>query len=294
MIVRFLTIQPFLHIATQAETYLEPGMILLNEQEYPFTPGQTIGELAAACKPAADIFILNGFPAQSGTLIQDGDSCSLIERGAKLTDNEIDALLSARHTPGIHQQIRTSTIAILGLGGLGSAVAGAMAKIGIGKMLLSDYDVVEPSNLNRQHYFVDQIGMLKTSALQENLLRMNPSLSLQLIEEQLTESRLPELFSKVDVLIECFDTPVMKAATLRSVLSKMVDVAYVGSSGMAGFGENNTIVTRMLRPGVYIVGDAISEAAPGMGLMAPRVGIAAHHQANQALRILLGEAPKRN
>jgi len=86
----------------------------------------------------------------------------------------------------------------------------------------------------------------------------------------------------------------MKAATLRSVLSKMVDVAYVGSSGMAGFGENNTIVTRMLRPGVYIVGDAISEAAPGMGLMAPRVGIAAHHQANQALRILLGEAPKRN
>jgi len=90
---------------------------------------------------------------------------------------------------------------ILGLGGLGSAVAGAMAKIGIGKMLLSDYDVVEPSNLNRQHYFVDQIGMLKTSALQENLLRMNPSLSLQLIEEQLTESRLPELFSKVDVLI---------------------------------------------------------------------------------------------
>jgi len=262
-------------------------MILVNEQEFPFENQLKIGELAATHKPGADIFILNGFPVPTHTPVKDGDSCTLIQKGVIPTPDEMDALLSARHTPGIQKTIRKSTIAILGLGGLGSAVAGAMAKIGIGNILLSDYDVVEPSNLNRQHYFVDQIGLLKTRALQQNLLRMNPSVSLELIEEHLTESRLPLLFAEVDVLIECFDDPVMKAATLRSVLTEMKMVSYVGSSGMAGFGNNNTILTRMLRPGIYIVGDETSEAKPGMGLMAPRVGIAAHHMANQSLRILL-------
>jgi sulfur carrier protein ThiS adenylyltransferase len=264
-------------------------MISVNEQPFPFLIKQTMGELAASHKPLANLFILNGFPVSASTEITDGDACSLIQKGEIPAPNEIEALLSARHSPGIHLKIRQSTVAILGLGGLGSAVAGALAKIGIGKMLLSDYDIVEPSNLNRQHYFVDQIGMLKTRALQKNLLRMNPTVSLELIEEQLSESRLAQLFHPVDVLIECFDDPVMKAATLRVILTELQDVAYVGSSGMAGYGSNNSIVTHSIRPGVYIVGDKTSEAGPGTGLMAPRVGIAAHHQANQALRILLGK-----
>jgi len=268
-------------------------MILVNEQTIPFINGQTIEGLAATYKPAANIFILNGFPVQGKTRINDGDSCSLIQKGAIPTPDEMKALLTARHTPGIQKKIRASTIAILGLGGLGSAVAGAMAKIGIGKMLLSDYDVVEPSNLNRQHYFVDQIGLQKTIALQQNLLRMNPAVSLELIDEQLTESRLPQLFDNVDVLVECFDDPGMKAATLRSVLTEMKQVSYVGSSGMAGFGDNNSVLTKMLYPGIYIVGDERSEVRPGMGLMAPRVGIAAHHMANQTLRILLGSEQSR-
>lgn len=269
-------------------------MLFINECPASYHKGQTIGELAALHKPDADLFILNGYPVSSDTVILDNDSCTLIKKGAIPSPSEMDALLSARHTPGIQNQIRQSSIAILGLGGLGSTVAGAMAKIGIGKMLLSDYDVVEPSNLNRQQYFVDQIGMPKTRALKDNLLRMNPSLTLTLIENQLTEPDLPGLFGKVDVLIECFDDPAMKAATLRSVLTKMGNVSYVGSSGMAGFDVNNTIRTKMIRPGIYIVGDETSAAGPGQGLMAPRVGIAAHHQANQALRLILGADKGRN
>ena len=263
-------------------------MISVNEKTLPYIKGSTIGDLAKSHNADADIFILNGFPVSPNTLVQDGDSCAIIQKGSNPSPEEMDYLLSARHTPGVHKIIKQSTIAILGLGGLGSAVAGAMAKIGVGKMLLSDYDIVEPSNLNRQHYFIDQIGMQKTRALKDNLLRMNPSLSLELIEKHLTEEILPQLFRHVDVLIECFDDPVMKAATFRSTLREMEDVSYIGSSGMAGFGDNNIIVTKMLRQGMYIVGDEKSAARPGMGLMAPRVGIAAHHQANQALRLLLG------
>ena len=268
-------------------------MLNVNEHLCQYHGSQTVADLAAKYKPDADLFILNGFPTLANSTVHDGDIVSLICRGSQPTTEELDFLLSARHSPGIHKRIKASTVAILGLGGLGSAVAGAMAKIGIGKMLLSDYDVVEPSNLNRQHYFVDQIGMQKTEALRDNLLRMNPSVSLELVEKQLSEPDLPDLFKGVDVLIECFDDPMMKAAALRSVLSKMKHVAYVGSSGVAGFADNNLIVTRTVRPGIYLVGDEVSEAGPGQGLMAPRVGIAAHHQANQALRIILGEVAGR-
>ena len=158
-------------------------MLLVNEQAVPFTPKQTIENLAKQYNSTADIFILNGFPVPSCSILNDGDSVTLIQKGVVPSPDEMEALLVARHTPGIHSKIKEATIAILGLGGLGSAVAGAMTKIGIGKMLLADYDVVEPSNLNRQHYFVDQIGMMKTRALRDNHSRMNPFVSLELIEE---------------------------------------------------------------------------------------------------------------
>ena len=107
------------------------------------------------------------------------------------------------------------------------------------------------------------------------------------------EGVLSHFASNVVINITFPDDPEMKAATLRTLLSKMKNVAYVGSSGMAGFAENNTIRTRTIHPGVYIVGDETSAAGPGQGLMAPRVGIAAHHQANQALRIILQEVAGR-
>jgi sulfur carrier protein ThiS adenylyltransferase len=62
---------------------------------------------------------------------------------------------------------------------------------------------------------------------------------------------------------------------------------------VAGHGDSNAIRTRRLRPRVYVVGDGESAAQPGQGLMAPRVGIAAHHQANQVIRLLLGVEEER-
>ncbi|MBW1791294.1 MAG: sulfur carrier protein ThiS adenylyltransferase ThiF [Deltaproteobacteria bacterium] len=202
--------------------------------------------------------------------------------------NELDAVLVERHSEGIHSILQQATIAVMGLGGLGSSVAVALARIGVGKLVLADYDMVELSNLNRQYYFLDQLGLPKTAALQQNLTRINPYLCINLINRRLTEEIIPELFRDADVLVECFDDPTMKAAGLRAALTAMPGVGYVGASGVAGYGENNGIQTRKIQDHVYLVGDFESAAEDGISLMAPRVGIAAHHQANQVLRILLG------
>lgn len=262
-------------------------MLRVNEHEVPFKQGLRPVDLAAQFKPEADLFIINGYPVRPDILLQDGDICCLIQKGEKPSPAEMEHLLVARHTPGVHEKVRKSVVGIMGLGGLGSLVAVALARIGVGKLIISDYDVVEPSNLNRQQYFTDQIGMKKTEAMAVNLGRINPYVRLETIDEKLTEDSIPRLFKDVDVLAECFDDPVMKAAALRAALTGLTGAGYVGTSGLAGFADNNLIRTRELFPRVYLVGDETSAAGQGQGLMAPRVGIAAHHQANQILRLLL-------
>ena len=264
-------------------------MLKVNEQTAPYQDGIRLKDLVDTYKPGADLFIVNGFPASSDTLLADGDICCLIKRGETPTAEEMESLLVARHTPGVHKIVQKASVGIMGLGGLGTVVAGALARVGIGRLILADFDVVEPSNLNRQQYSISQIGMLKTKALKENLLQMNPYLGLETVDDPLTEESIPVVFKSVDVLAECFDDPEMKAAALSAVLINMPGIGYVGSSGLAGYGENNSIQTQKIRGNVYIIGDGTSAAGPGHGLMAPRVGIAAHHQANQILRILLGK-----
>jgi len=262
-------------------------MLQVNEQTVPYQKGAKVKDLVDAYKPEADLFIVNGYPVSLETVLNDGDICCLIKRGENPTEKEMESLLVARHTPGVHEVVRKATVGIMGLGGLGTIVAGALTRIGVGKLILADFDVVEPSNLNRQQYSISQIGMLKTKALKNNLQQMNPYIVIETVDGCLTEESIPEIFKVVDVLAECFDAPQMKAAALRAVLTHLPAIGYVGSSGLAGFGDNNVIKTKKIHERVYIIGDEVSAAEPGQGLMAPRVGIAAHHQANQILRILL-------
>jgi sulfur carrier protein ThiS adenylyltransferase len=262
-------------------------MIRVNEKSVEYENGMRLADLVASIKPGSDVFIINGYPLPADTLVQDGDECWLIKRGDVPNAEEMEHLLYSRHTPGVQKKIKGSTVGIMGLGGLGSVVAVALARVGVGALLLADYDVVEPSNLNRQQYFVDQVGMKKTKAMQVNLARINPYVKVELFDGELTEDNIPLIFKDVDVLAECFDGAEIKAGALRTALTRLPGTGYVGASGMAGFGENNLIKTKKLYDNIYVIGDHESEAQPGQGLMAPRVGIAAHHQANQILRILL-------
>ncbi len=183
-------------------------------------------------------------------------------------------------------ELKDGIVGIMGLGGLGSAVAGALARAGVGRLRLADYDRIEAANLQRQHYFPEQVGLYKTSALKDNLLKISPLVEVEAINEKLTGPLIVRYFSDVDVLVECFDRAEMKAMALRLVLTEMPGVAYVGASGVAGCGDGNLIRTRRIREGVYLVGDDESEVGPERPLFASRVGIAANHQAHQVLRIL--------
>ena len=266
--------------------------ITVNEQKYTVAPNETAGTLRDRVKPDADLIIINGFPATAKELLNNGDLVVLIRRGEVPDAGQLDALLTARHTPGVHAAVKDATIGIAGVGGLGSALAIALARTGIGHLVIADFDIVEPSNLNRQQYFVDQIGMPKVYALRDTLARINPHVRVTACHLRLTQAQLAAVLGRVQVLVEAFDRADQKVMLIEAFAARFPDQPVVTGSGMAGYGPANTIKTQKVANNLYLCGDGTTAAAPGTGLMAPRVGIAAHHQANAVLRLLLGQAPE--
>ena len=97
-----------------------------------------------------------------------------------LTKEEIQAALEERHSPEKQKKLSEGRVTIAGLGGLGSNVAYALARIGVGHLHLIDFDVVDIMNLNRQQYFIEHIGMYKTDALKSLLQKINPYIDIRI------------------------------------------------------------------------------------------------------------------
>lgn len=266
--------------------------IQLNETLLEIPRGTRLFQLRDRQQPGADLLIVNGFPAASDRELEEGDQVVLIQRGAVPSADQLEALMRARHTPGVHARIAGSRVGIAGVGGLGSNIAIALARLGIGRLVVADFDLVEPSNLNRQQYFIDQIGLPKVEALRDNLKRINPYVEVEIWRERVDAQNLRRIFAGVDVMVEAFDAAEQKAMLTAAHLQQAPDCPLVAASGMAGYAPSNSIRTRKVRDNFYLVGDLETAAAPGQGLMAPRVGIAASHQANAVLRLLLGEEPE--
>ncbi|MDR5658722.1 sulfur carrier protein ThiS adenylyltransferase ThiF [Serpentinicella sp. ANB-PHB4] len=263
--------------------------IKINEREIAVSNNLTVFELKNKVKKEADIVIYNGFIIKEDQSIKEGDCVSFIKRGEMPSEEDMEALLVSRHTPGVHQKIKNATVGIAGLGGLGSNIAISLARIGIGKLLLVDFDVVEPSNLNRQQYLIKHIGMYKTDALKALIHEINPFVEVETKNLFLETSNIKPTFENVDVVVEAFDNPNCKADLVTTTLTQLKGKPVVAASGLAGYASSNQIETKKVKENFYLVGDDVSEAKPGSGLMAPRVGVAANHQANMVLRILLDE-----
>ena len=263
--------------------------IYINECSITFVSPVTLGEARNTHKPDADLLIVNGAVTDESCLLADGDRIVLIKKGQIPTREELRILMTARHSPGVHEKVSGATVGIAGLGGLGSSVAVALARTGVGTLVLVDFDVVEPSNLNRQQFYTSQIGQLKTEALAENLEKINPYISIVPHPVKVDETTIAALFNSCDVVAEAFDGAESKSMILNHLPDQLPDCYLVMASGLAGCDTGNTIQTHRLTERIYVAGDLVTAAVPGTGLMAPRVGIAAHHQANMIVRILLGE-----
>ncbi|MGL5086696.1 MAG: sulfur carrier protein ThiS adenylyltransferase ThiF [Clostridium sp.] len=189
----------------------------------------------------------------------------------------------------ITRKLKNSVVGIAGLGGLGSNVAVSLTRIGIGKLILVDFDKVDKSNLNRQQYFLRHIGKYKTEALEEVLHDINDEIELESYNVFVDEYNIEDLFKEVDIIVEAFDRAKSKATLVNTTLLKMPNKPIVAGSGMASYFSSNVIKTRRVMKNFYLCGDEFSDIDLGYKPLAPRVSIVANHQANMVLRLILGE-----
>lgn len=196
--------------------------------------------------------------------------------------------LSSRHGEDLQKKYTSATVAICGLGGLGSNIAIALARVGVGKLILIDFDKVDITNLHRQQYKASQIGLNKTEALKDNLLEISPYVNVETVTTRITEDNFEELLKDATVVCEAFDNAESKAMLVNGVLEKLPECYLVAASGMAGMGTPNAIHTRKISKHFYLCGDEVSDVNDTIGLVAPRVMLCAAHQAHTVLRILAG------
>lgn len=197
--------------------------------------------------------------------------------------------LNIRHGEELQNKISAARVAVCGLGGLGSNIAIALARAGVGHLHLIDFDRVDLTNLNRQQYAVGQLGQYKTDALRETLALISPYCDVTCDTIQVTEENLPDLLKTEDYICEAFDRAEAKAMLVSGVLEHFPEKYLVAASGLAGLGSANTIQTSRVSQRFYLCGDGTSDSSVGLGLVASRVLVCAAHEANMILRLIAGE-----
>ena len=197
--------------------------------------------------------------------------------------------LILRQGKELTQKLFSATVAICGLGGLGSNIAVSLARAGIGKLILIDFDRVDVTNLHRQQYKASQVGRYKTAALTENIKEIAPYIEQRAHNIRITEDNVQQLLKDADVICEAFDNAECKAMLINTVVATMPEKYLVAASGMSGLGRANSIKTRRVTNRFYLCGDGVSEVTQSESLVSSRVMLCAAHQAHTVLRILAGE-----
>lgn len=202
-----------------------------------------------------------------------------------MMDNSFLKGLQAHFTEDQIRCLGSVCVGIAGAGGLGSNAAAHLVRSGIRRLVVADFDRVSPSNLNRQYYFIDQVGMKKVTALAANLKRINPGLEMQALTIRLNAGNIGCVFENCQIIVEALDCAQEKKMMADTFMAD--PRLLVCASGIGGWGHSDRIRTRHVREAFYLVGDGQSEVSETMPPTAAVVGIAAAKQADVVVETIL-------
>lgn len=195
--------------------------------------------------------------------------------------------LARYFSPAQLAALARARVGIVGAGGLGSNVAMMLARSGVLRFTLADHDMVEASNLNRQAFFPEDVGVAKVRALSRRLRILEPRMRIAEHEVRIDKNNAERLFAACPIIIEAVDEVDAKAMLYEIFAPKKA--LYVAASGMGGTGEGEerSMISRRPRPNVVVVGDFFSAVDDSCPPLAPRVMQAAALQADAALAFIL-------
>lgn len=181
--------------------------------------------------------------------------------------------------------LRTVRVGIIGAGGLGSNCAMHLVRSGFADLVLADPDAVEPSNLNRQHFTLAQVGRPKVLALRDNLQAVNPDARIKAHVRAVDAGSMAELFGSCRAVVEAVDDARTKKLIVETLLptGRLV----VGASGLGGAGVAERMRVSRPLPNLVLVGDLSTPCDAATPPLSPGVGMAAAMQADAVLHHFL-------
>ncbi len=190
----------------------------------------------------------------------------------------------AKNADGMTGRLSRAVIGIAGCGGIGSNVAVSLVRAGIGKLIIADFDIVEASNLNRQYYFISEIGKSKVTVLKDRLLQINPDCEITVHDKELRRNDIGPIFGEAEIMIEAFDRAESKQWLIEEWATNYPEKPVISGNGLSGFGNFESLKVR--RTGnIWFCGDGVTSSESG--LCSARVAIVSNMQANLAIELLM-------
>lgn len=183
--------------------------------------------------------------------------------------------------------IQAKRVGIGGAGGLGSNAAMILVRSGFKNIEILDQDVIDASNLNRQQYFYDEIGLPKVEVTKKRLLDINPDANIIIHQTKWTEDNAEQFFKGADFIVEAFDVLDFKFRFAEYYRTHFAVV--ISGVGMAGLLEKKPMTVKKIG-NLYICGDRTTNSHDGHPPMAPRVTQCAAMMAEVILDLTLGIA----
>ena len=181
--------------------------------------------------------------------------------------------------------IQSKKIGIGGAGGLGSNCAMVLVRSGFKHLEIIDQDCIEASNLNRQQYYIAEIGRPKVEVLKKRLLDINPDADVLIHQVKWQEENAVSFFKEFDFIVEAFDVTDWKHRFVQYYAPRFGVI--ISGVGMAGLSEKKPMTVKKIG-NVYICGDRNTDSAQGHPPMAPRVTQCAAMMAETILDLTLG------
>lgn len=191
------------------------------------------------------------------------------------------------------QRLKRAKVCIVGLGGLGSTITTQLTAMGVGHLRLVDRDVVEESNLQRQHlYNFDLIGFPKVEAAVKKLERLNPYVKFEPLPLSLNENNADEILNGMDAVVDGLDNMNTRYAVNRACVR--LRVPYVFGSAISTFGNTSTIIpqeTACLECFYGKLDDSSLPTCSTVGVHPSVLGVVASIEVAETIKILLGRQP---
>jgi molybdopterin-synthase adenylyltransferase len=174
--------------------------------------------------------------------LSDGDSVYILPAvagGAKLTNEDLQRysrqiMLEEIGFTGM-EKLRDSKICVIGVGGIGNPIVTQLTAMGIGKLKIVDRDVIEISNLHRQHLYTENdIGRVKVEVAVERLKMINPAVEIEAVPVSVTKYTAESIIKGFDVVIDALDSIDARYALNDACIKFDIPFIYAGALGMLG------------------------------------------------------------